>query len=125
MLYGAEFFYDVQNDSRRHEVPELKQLGFKGMSNKGVLMNESRWLPIPEAPAYSISDQGQVRDAKGRIVAIDAGRANVFRAGLRIRINIRRAVHQLFPDVAEAALNERNGSLFRTGRIMRFPTRLV
>jgi hypothetical protein len=69
-------------------------------------MNESRWLPIPEAPAYSISDQGQVRDAKGRIVAIDAGRANVFRAELRIRINIRRAVHQLFPDVAEAALNE-------------------
>lgn len=69
-------------------------------------MTEERWLPIPEAPTYSISDQGKVMDSSGKLVAIDSGRVNIFRLGMRFRINVMRLVRQLFPDVAEAALNE-------------------
>jgi len=69
-------------------------------------MIEARWLPIPEAPNYLISDQGEVRDSSGKTLPLDGGRANLFRMGMRLRVNVRRKVNELFPDIAEALLNE-------------------
>lgn len=65
-----------------------------------------RWLPVPGAPTYLISDRGNVKTIDGKTVAIDNGRFNIFYLGIRSRKNVMRVVRELFPDVAAAELSE-------------------
>ena len=65
-----------------------------------------RWLPVPDAPTYLISDQGNVKTTDGKAVAIDNGRFSVFYLGIRSRRNVKRVVRELFPDIAAAELSD-------------------